>query len=127
VADQRSQGRQLAAWKEIEDWGQFSTFHLALAQSFAQSMAAFPPVEAVALSGSVRSGRSDPESDIDVYVYVTGETPVAARSQFLASRASGTRGRNSRAGHGIIMGTHIRPLTSTYCVGAIATVAGCAF
>lgn len=48
---------------------------LVLAQSIAESLAAFAEVEAVALAGSATSGSADFESDIDLYVYITKEIP----------------------------------------------------
>lgn len=38
-----------------------------------------PQVEAIALGGSRSSGRNDPNSDIDLYVYTRGTIPLGAR------------------------------------------------
>jgi hypothetical protein len=49
----------------------------------------FPQVEAVALSGSQTSGRSDYTSDIDLYVYTRAEIPLSQRAALVEkSRAA---------------------------------------
>lgn len=44
--------------------------------------------EAVALGGSRAAGKSDESSDIDVYVYVTGEIPLLTRREILGKYCS---------------------------------------
>ncbi len=51
-----------------------------LARHVAGQYAALAQVEAVALGGSLASGRADQASDIDMYVYVRGEIPLDARA-----------------------------------------------
>ncbi len=58
--------------------GSTDRFH-AVARRIAERFAALPGTEAVALAGSVASGRSEPGSDIDLYVYGTGEPSLEAR------------------------------------------------
>lgn len=50
--------------------------------------AGLPQVEAVALSGSCGSGRTDEHSDMDFYVYIRSEIPVELRKQWIEARAS---------------------------------------
>jgi hypothetical protein len=61
--------------------------HRALAQSIAESFAGLPQVEAVGMAGSITSGNADPGSDIDLYVYITGQIPVATRAHLIGQRA----------------------------------------
>src|SRR5690348_6531847 len=53
--------------------------HLALAQRLADRFGELPQVEAVALTGSLNMGVADDHSDIDLYVYVREDIPVAER------------------------------------------------
>jgi predicted nucleotidyltransferase len=56
---------------------------LQLAQRFAN----FPYVIAVVLAGSRGGGTSDPESDVDIYVYATAEVPIDFRRALLGDHA----------------------------------------
>src|ERR1044072_2464983 len=67
--------------------GNQRTTPVELAQSIAESFAGLPEVEAVALGGSATSGNAGPDSDIDMYVYITREIPVATRSRLIEPRA----------------------------------------
>lgn len=51
----------------------------ATARRIAERLARLGGVEAVALGGSRTAGTGDPQSDIDLYVYATGEPPVTER------------------------------------------------
>lgn len=62
-----------------------STF--ARAHKIAQHYAALPQVEAVALAGSQTSGVADENSDIDLYVYLNAELPLAARDEIAQAHA----------------------------------------
>src|SRR5512133_965031 len=54
----------------------------------------FPQVEAIALAGSLTSGAvTDPASDIDLCVYVTGPVPLEAR-EALVKQAGGASKAN---------------------------------
>jgi predicted nucleotidyltransferase len=53
--------------------------HLRLARRIADLFGAFRTVEAIALAGSQATGAVDPDSDIDLYVYITSEIPLSAR------------------------------------------------
>lgn len=61
---------------------------LALAAELAALYARLPEVEGVAISGSAVSGLADAASDLDLYVYVTAEPPLAPRLAIASSRAS---------------------------------------
>lgn len=63
------------------------SFLFNLANSIAQRYAELPQVEAVALAGSQTSGVADANSDIDLYVYVNAELPLAARAAIAQARA----------------------------------------
>jgi hypothetical protein len=54
--------------------------HLDLARHIAERYAALPPVEAVALGGSLVSGLAGAEADIDLYVYSREPVPLSARA-----------------------------------------------
>ena len=58
-----------------------------LADEIAAFFGGLSPVEAVALSGSAASGRSDASSDIDLYVYVREEIPTETRREWICPRA----------------------------------------
>ena len=60
---------------------------LLLAQAVAGRYAKWPQVEAVALAGSQASDTADPGSDIDLYVYLREELPVAVRASIATARA----------------------------------------
>ncbi|MDQ5824513.1 MAG: DUF4037 domain-containing protein [Chloroflexota bacterium] len=64
------------------------TERLTLARSIAAIFSALPEVEAIALGGSVSTDNAVADSDIDLYVYVTREVPVATRAEIIHSRAS---------------------------------------
>jgi len=53
--------------------------HLNLARRIADLFSPFPNVEAVALAGSYATGTVDPDSDIDLYVYITSVIPLSDR------------------------------------------------
>ena len=65
----------------------FETSPLTLAHNIAQRYAELPQVEAVALAGSQTSGVADHDSDIDLYVYVNAELPLAARAAIARAHA----------------------------------------
>lgn len=56
---------------------------LTLTEKLAALFAALPQVEAVALGGSLAGGRSDPTSDIDLYVYTRAPIPLEARQRIV--------------------------------------------
>ena len=56
-------------------------------EQMAQRFAEFPQVTALVLAGSRGSGRSDPESDFDIYVYASAEVPVEFRRTLLGNSA----------------------------------------
>jgi predicted nucleotidyltransferase len=58
-------------------------YFLRLARRFAE----FPYVVAVVLAGSRGGGTSDPESDVDIYVYASAEVPVEFRRALLGDGA----------------------------------------
>jgi len=62
--------------------------HLELAQQIADKFATISQVEAVTVAGSVTSGSSGPDSDIDLYVYAENEIPPAIRSDLFTISAS---------------------------------------
>ena len=67
--------------------------HAALAQNVADLFIRLPHVEAVTLCGSFMGGAADDLSDIDVYVYTTGDVPIETRREIVktlggASKAS---------------------------------------
>ncbi len=62
--------------------------HLVLAAELAAQFAALACVEAVAVGGSLASGAPDPHSDIDLYVFTSGEIPLAARQEIVATRGA---------------------------------------
>ena len=64
--------------------------HINLVKRLADMFAELPQVEAVALGGSLRGGRVDPASDIDLYVYTRTDIPLEAR-QNIMERAGGAR------------------------------------
>ncbi|HEX8228586.1 MAG TPA: nucleotidyltransferase domain-containing protein [Chloroflexia bacterium] len=59
-----------------------------LAQSISDTFSKLPDVEAITLGGSVSTDNAGADSDIDLYVYVTREIPVATRAEIIHSRAS---------------------------------------
>jgi hypothetical protein len=63
---------------------------LDVARSLAQRFASYPEVEAVALGGSSSTGMADDASDIDLYVYLGRELPLAARQDVAAEQADAT-------------------------------------
>lgn len=62
-----------------------------LAARLAALFAALPAVEAVALSGSQQSAAADPNSDIDLYVYMRADIPVAQREAIMAQAGGASR------------------------------------
>lgn len=68
-----------------------ATAHLALAAELARRFAALPQVQAVAAGGSVAAGTAGPSSDLDVYVFITGQPPLAARQEMVAQLGDGGR------------------------------------
>jgi predicted nucleotidyltransferase len=60
----------------------------ALAQAIADEFAKLPEVQAVTLGGSHVTGRADPTSDLDLYVFSRGEIPIKARAAIIGPRAS---------------------------------------
>jgi len=56
----------------------------AVAQTIARRLAALSQVEAVALAGSRTSNFGDAESDVDLYVYVSEDIPLATRAEIAA-------------------------------------------
>jgi predicted nucleotidyltransferase len=61
---------------------------LLLAQTVADEFAKLPDVRAVTLGGSYATGKADPTSDLDLYVYSSKEIPVETRATFIEPRAS---------------------------------------
>jgi predicted nucleotidyltransferase len=57
---------------------------LSIAQRVAESFASLPQVEAVVLAGSQSSEFADAASDVDLYVYVTKDIPLAVRTKIAA-------------------------------------------
>jgi hypothetical protein len=68
-----------------------NTRALALAQELSRRIATWPAVEAVALAGSLASGRGDAASDLDLYVYTWADVPLAARQQLVAQLGGATQ------------------------------------
>jgi predicted nucleotidyltransferase len=60
---------------------------LAVAERVARQFASLPQVEAVALAGSRISDFADESSDLDLYVYVSEDIPLEARTK-IATRAA---------------------------------------
>ena len=58
------------------------------AEAIAAQFARVEAVEAVALGGSVATGRANHLSDIDLYVYCREDVPVEARAEIIRERAS---------------------------------------
>jgi predicted nucleotidyltransferase len=58
--------------------------HLQLAQKVAERFGVFDCVEAVAVAGSLVTGTTDQDSDIDLYIYTTELIPVADREAIVA-------------------------------------------
>ena len=56
-----------------------TSLHLKLAHRITDLFSAFPNVEAIALAGSHAASAVDPDSDIDLYVYITSVIPLSAR------------------------------------------------
>ena len=56
-----------------------TSLHLKLAHRITDLFSVFPNVEAIALAGSLAAGAVDPDSDIDLYVYITSVIPLSAR------------------------------------------------
>ena len=54
---------------------------LGVARRVASTFASLPQVEAVALAGSQSSEFADAASDVDLYVYVTEDIPLAVRTK----------------------------------------------
>lgn len=65
--------------------------HLRLAQHIAVLLAELPQVQAIALSGSQGSQMHDHASDIDLYVYTTGDIPVEQRANVMQHSGGATR------------------------------------
>lgn len=61
---------------------------LILAENIAAQYGELLQVEAVALAGSLTTHLSEPESDIDLYVYLDGDLPLAARRNIAENSAS---------------------------------------
>jgi predicted nucleotidyltransferase len=59
-----------------------------LAQSIADAFAKLPEVQAVTLGGSHATGKADPTSDLDLYVFSTRDILVEARAAIISPRAS---------------------------------------
>jgi hypothetical protein len=59
-----------------------------IARAIAQEFAKLPEVQAVTLGGSQATGKADPTSDIDLYLYSTKDIPVEARAAVIKPRAS---------------------------------------
>ena len=59
-----------------------------LARELAARFSQFPQVQAVALAGSQTSGRADPSSDIDLYVYHNAIIALEERRALVAARGS---------------------------------------
>jgi GNAT superfamily N-acetyltransferase len=59
-----------------------------LARELAARFSQFPQVQAVALAGSQTSGRADPSSDIDLYVYHNAPIALEERRALVAARGS---------------------------------------
>jgi hypothetical protein len=57
--------------------------HMSLAKLVSERFSVFPQVEAIALSGSLTTGGSDRDSDIDLYVYTKGTIPLAHRAALI--------------------------------------------
>jgi predicted nucleotidyltransferase len=62
---------------------------LQTARHIAERFATLAPVEAVALTGSQMSGTADDASDVDLYVYIRADIPVAERMALAAPYAEG--------------------------------------
>jgi predicted nucleotidyltransferase len=60
---------------------------LSLARDVANRYRSLPQVEAVALAGSQATGMADLESDLDMYVYVRAEIPLALRAEIARAGA----------------------------------------
>jgi len=60
---------------------------LSLAADVAGCYQALPQVEAVTVGGSLGSGISDADSDIDLYVYIRSEIPVTVRAAIASARS----------------------------------------
>ncbi len=56
-----------------------STPHYQIAQNIADRFSQLPQVEAVAIAGSVATGRANASSDIDVYIYPSSDIPADVR------------------------------------------------
>ena len=61
-----------------------SSESITVAGRVAKGFASLPQVEAVALAGSLTSEFSDTDSDVDLYVYVTADIPLAERAAIAA-------------------------------------------
>lgn len=61
-----------------------------LVETLAELFNALPQVEAVALGGSRSSSGADESSDVDIYVYTTGEIPLATR-RAMVEQSGGAR------------------------------------
>ena len=59
------------------------TTYLKLSEEIASRFEQFPQVEAIALGGSQTTGTTDQHSDIDLYIYLTREIPLAARQKIV--------------------------------------------
>jgi predicted nucleotidyltransferase len=55
------------------------TPHLQVAQAVAHRFSQLPEVEAVAIAGSVATGRANASSDVDVYIYPSTDIPADVR------------------------------------------------
>jgi len=58
-----------------------------IARSLAESYAAMPEVQAVALGGSLADGLADERSDVDLYVYGNGPLPLEPRATLARAHA----------------------------------------
>ncbi len=67
----------------------------AVVNRVAAEFASLPQVEAVALAGSRASELADAESDVDLYVYVTGDIPLDERVRIAASSSRAEIGNNT--------------------------------
>jgi predicted nucleotidyltransferase len=59
-----------------------------LARAIADEFAKLPDVRAVTLGGSHATGKADPNSDLDLYVFSRKEIPVETRAAIIEPRAS---------------------------------------
>src|SRR6185436_6095665 len=60
---------------------------LTLARRLAKCYSTLPQVEAIAMGGSEAAGKTDPASDLDLYVYVHTSIPIAERRRIAATQS----------------------------------------